>query len=340
MNVTSRYLLRPIDLTPQKFTDCQQIGIAIAIIFTIGALLIIGIGVAGHLKVGSLAHLSKTHSIIMMGAGAGTLFFIAGIGGIRYFMTRPLPVIRPPNSLKKNEWDKLNVGRSHVENYYDLTGTNKQPSYNAGGDITLPTFGTYKSYSTTIITQPDLSVGLPATQLSAFPQRIQDLFKYDAEIELYVLIYSDNTNLSENRNLILHHMALHEFDPNQHSWLQCEAEIGIYDPQGIKRASQEAIPFESTKDFNVILHGTSVSPNNCIFKLDQTVSISSFYTAARFRNRNVAFYTVLLRDSDSPEVRKINNAISQDKLSDCVHLLEQEGSPCAEEFKKLFAYYP
>lgn len=339
MNVTSKQLLPPIDLTPQKFTDCQQIGIAIAVICMIGALLVIGIGIAGYLKVESFTTFSKTRSLIMIGSGAGTLLFIGGIGGIRYCMTQPPLLIRTPNSLKKNEWiAKLNV-ISPQGNYYDLTGANKVPTSIDGNHIALPTFGTYPNYRQTLISRPNLTVRLPISQLSAFPQTIQDLFKYDYDIELYVLIYMDITNPSKERNLVLHHMALSDFNRSSHSWCQCDAEVGIYDPKGIKRARKDGIPFGSTKNFKIIRHDNAVSPNNCRFEIEEGVPTSSFYTAARFRNRVVAFYSVLLHDNKSSECQIINKAILKNKLSEGIQVLEQEGSPCAEEFKKLFAYY-
>lgn len=348
MQPSYRSLYPSPGLLHQEYTTCQCISIALAVITLLGLLLVVGIGAAGYVKADPFIQLGLTQSIVMM--ASGTIFTIVGIGAIGYFLTRPPSGLCQSESTTestkykqlKQQWkERLNVADGH-KGEYDLTDDRSGFDYNFVSDISLPTFGTYGSYGSTLIERPSLSVRLPPSQLPAFPQAIQELFKNEPRIELYVLVYPDHINKKGDRNLILHRMALPEFDISKHSWLESEIEMGIYGPQGIIEACQdEAIPFDSTKSLRAILHitgrcQTCISPNNCLFKVDPQALTSSFYTAAHFNGRAVAFYTVLLRTETAVEdFKKVEN-----KLPDLIAFLQKPDFPFAREIKRLFAYYP
>ncbi len=60
----------------QEFSTCKRLGFAIAIILGLGALAVVGTGVAGYLNVGSLSHLGQVNSIAMMASGGGSALFL------------------------------------------------------------------------------------------------------------------------------------------------------------------------------------------------------------------------------------------------------------------------
>ncbi len=274
------------------------------------------------------------------------------------------PIIRPPNPLTAEEWEqKLNILPSNP-NFcgYNLIDPTQPPAPNAkNGCISLPTFGNYKQGYRDITHRPAMAVRLTPTQLSAFPKQIQDIFQADPEIELYFLIFDDSGAMSKERNLVLHHMAIPEYDCNKQiqspvpglknagcEGFACPVGVGIFESRGVENIIKDTmLAHNHLKKTHVHLHpdkgvSMAISPDNSILVTSSKAPVSSFYTAARFRARSVAFYTLLVRDRRSPEGQTISilDAFQQKPLSAILQALQADNSPLAAEVKKLFAYYP
>lgn len=339
--------------------NCKKIVVALAIIFSICALIVIAVGIAGYLHPESLNDLSKLHSITMMVVGSATLLLsIAGIGTLLYLNTHRKEEVetllpREPNPLTRENWENgLNLG--YVSEFfpkeYNLTAPGQQVAPASYNSEALPTFGNYP-YPEGLIYAPCFGVRLPRSQLQGFPQDIQDLFKNCPNVELFFLIYNDNKDLTTRRNLVLHRMAHPTYNPDQKPVgyeLKCTAQVGLFAPKGIHGRNEEGtLPIDKgLRDFTVWMHKTSeasgygTSPNNCVFEIQSGVSTCNFYTAAQFEGRSVAFYTLLIRDKKSQEAALLQQAMEKEHLSASLEVLSQENSPCSADVKKLFAYYP
>lgn len=258
------------------------------------------------------------------------------------------PVILPPNPLTAQEWDESLHILPPNPNFcgYNLIDPTQPPAPNAkNGCIALPTFGNYKSKYLDILHRPAMGVRLPLSQLRAFPQPIQDLFQTDPETELYFFIFDDSGAMNQQRNLVLHHMVIPEYDNN--AWMRCPIEVGIFECQGIEKPINhpDRLALNRLTRSHVHLHPDeaeplAISPDNCIFVPSPKAPVSSFYTAARFRGRSVAFYTLLIRDLRSPEGKMIQAALQHKLLSAVLQALQLENSPSATQIKKLFTYCP
>lgn len=261
-----------------------------------------------------------------------------------------LPVIRPPNPLSAKEWEQRLTILPPNPNFcgYNLIDPTQPPAPQAKNEcIALPTLGNYKKEYLDLPHRPALGVRLPSSQLPAFPQNIQNLFQADSEIELYFLIYDDSGAMGTQRNLVLHHMVLPEYDNQKSLW--CPIEIGIFESQGVEKPKND-INFLADNRLvcsHVHLHPdpddptlSAISPDNCILVPSPKAPVSSFYTAARFRGCAVAFYTLLIQNRQSPEGKTILEASQHKPFSVALQALQAENSPCAAEVKKLFAYYP
>ena len=267
------------------------------------------------------------------------------------------PVIRPPNPLSAEEWDqRLEIAPSAGSNScfsgYNLIEPTLPPAPTtiARKMLALPTFGNYEHHFQDLIYRPVMAVCLPSSQLPAFPKEIQELFQAAPEIELYFLIYDDSRTQCTKRNLVLHDMVIPEYDAAQKTktnGLWYPIEVGLFAAQGVEKPAdkKEMLAVGHLKTFHAHLHpckkeGTAISPNTCILNLSPEAPLSSFYTAARFRGRSVAFYTLLIRNVQSPEGQLIQKAIDLKPLSTTLQALQAENSPCSAEVQKLFSFYP
>lgn len=275
-------------------------------------------------------------------------------------IVRP-PIVRPPNQLTDAAWAE----RMQMECNKDFICYNLcNPACSIASNpldiesTALPMYGNYKAHYSDIIHRPMMAVRLPTSQLAAFPQAIQDLFQADPDIELYFFIYSDPSQHTQ-RNLILHYMAMPEYDLKKKEQstvpglltttkkgLACNVEVGIYDPKGLADVpeTRDSLAENTMKPLHAHFHPTKsydicISPDNCIVNLAPDTAFSSFYTAARFRGRSIAFYTLLIKDLDSQEGKLIQQATGQKNLTQSLDILKTAPSPCAADVQKLFAYY-
>lgn len=336
----------------------KHISVALFTIFLICALIVTAVGVTGYLRPEAL-NISKMHSITIIVGGSILFFFLVST---LLFLNTPhkeeieeepeIPLPKKPNPLTPEEW-----GRTLNLEYTWAAGTNElnliDPSKASapkafGGCRALPAFGNYPyKFCGAAFIYPNLSVRLPPSQLEGFPLPIQNLFKNRPNVELFFLIYSDDDDTTLPRNLVLHRMALSNPQKLTTQGIKCQAKVGLFDSKGIVALQgKNALPLDTgLREFTLHIHKTlasdfGISPNNCAFRIQPGVSTYSFYTAAQFAGRSVAFYTLLIRNSFSKEAALLSEACNKSSLAESIAVLSQEGSPCAEDVTKLFAYYP
>lgn len=225
----------------------------------------------------------------------------------------------PDNNPRSPEnWDArlslLHPARANLLTGTDSIGRNTKAQFHP-----VPCIGNYDNdYNG--LRAPYIQWRLPASQLFGFPEEMQKIFGSYAEkglLDLY-FIGADDTGGGHSlaRNLVMHALALPEYDPSDpqprllpkgvgyHAGgLYTFVQMRIFEPEGIDPYPEEenAIPFSSRgKSQPVIYHpgergGLAISPNNARFIVQKKADYCSFYVGCVYRGKATAFYMILTR---------------------------------------------
>lgn len=259
-----------------------------------------------------------------------------------------------PHSPK--EWDlrllHLKPERANLIEGTDLIGNNTKAGFHP-----VPYVGNYDTgYAS--FSAPYIQWKLPPSQLAGFPEEMQRIFGWYANrdlLDLYFIGANDPGGKYLARNLVMHALALPEYDPKhpQPSILPKDVcfyaggigtfvQMRIFEPQGIDpyREKRDAIPFDSHGVAQFVNYhpgeykGVDISPNNARFMIKEEAEYCSFYVGAVYRGRACAFFVVLTRTKANHLANALESSTNLMEFS--VHL---EGAPYKENIDKLLRSY-
>lgn len=268
--------------------------------------------------------------------------------------TKPLNLEPLPRS--PEEWDfrlsHLKPDRANLTEGTDTIGNNTKAGFHP-----VPYVGNYDtSYAS--LSAPYIQWKLPPSQLAGFPEEMQRIFGWYANrdlLDLYFIGANDPGGRYLARNLVMHALALPEYDPMypQPSFLPKDVysnaggigtyvQMRIFEPQGIDPypLKKDAIPFDSNGVAQFVnyhpgrYNGVAISPNNARFMIKEEAEYCSFYVGAVYRGRACAFFVVLTRTEANHLVTALESSSNLMEFS--VHL---EGAPYKENIDKLLRSY-
>lgn len=254
------------------------------------------------------------------------------------------------------EWD-LRLAHLKPKRANLVEGTDSIGKSTKAGFHPVPYVGNYDT-SYAGLSAPYIQWKLPPSQLAGFPEEMQRIFGWYANrdlLDLYFIGANDPGGKYLARNLVMHALALPEYDPMypQPSFLPKDVyrnaggigtyvQMRIFEPQGIDPYpfKQDAIPFDSHGVAQFVNYhpggykGIDISPNNARFMIKEEAEYCSFYVGAVYRGRACAFFVVLTRTEANHLITALETSSNLMEFS--VHL---KGAPYKENIDKLLRSY-
>lgn len=226
-------------------------------------------------------------------------------------------------------------------------------SNSLAGWPSLPYIGIYEQhYGTTFPSQHLVKWRLPSPCLTAFPeemQRICENFAREDKLDLFFLVTKDVPGPSLRRNLVMHHLILPDYDPQNPTYIAnkpmvypwqggvaTQVNMQLFHTQGIKQVegsfltgAPQTVNFHPTYDAPY-----AISPNNANFSIEsEETTMCSYYLGATYRGRACAFFMILVREEESELETAVANS---DNLT--AFLENLEGSPYYETISSLLSF--